>query len=77
MLCNYLLILNSRLHEFGCPVVVFLFGTKSFYFISKISVFFIFRILHFGLLVDHTHTQRRLYFSIGIRAGSLVLGLIS
>jgi len=32
--------------------VVFLFGTKSFHFVIKISVFFTFRILYFGLLVE-------------------------
>lgn len=69
--------MNSGLSGCGCRGVVFLFVSKSFHFVTKISVFFTFRILYFGLLVDHTHTQMSLYFSIGIRAGSLVFGIIS
>jgi hypothetical protein len=43
--------------------VIFLFGTKSFHFITKISVFFIFRTLYFGCDYTHTHIISHIYFS--------------
>jgi len=40
---------------------------------TKISVFFTFLILYFGLLVDHMHTQRSLYFSISNKHISMLI----
>jgi len=53
---------------------VFIFDINSFHFVTKIYLFFIFRIyILVDWLITHTHTltSRSLIFSIGIRTGSL------
>jgi hypothetical protein len=68
--------MNSGFLGFGNPGVAFLLirvSTSSTKYLSSLN-----SALIFCCNVDHTHTViRSLYFSIGIRAGTLVFGLIS
>jgi hypothetical protein len=56
--------LNSRFLEFGCLRVVFLFGAKSFHFITKIFVSIVFLIYILVAYLFTVDNVRSLYFSV-------------